>query len=56
MHADLTVLKLTELNRTKWTELNAATNIGPELKMHGTGTKNIDLVYLIKWYLLDDRR
>jgi hypothetical protein len=51
---DLTVLKLTELNGTKLTELDAAKNVGPELKLRGTRTKIIDLFCLIKCYLVDD--
>jgi hypothetical protein len=38
--ADLTVLKLTELNGTKWTELNAARNRGTGTKKHRLKTKN----------------
>jgi hypothetical protein len=36
-----------ELDETKLAELDAAKSMGPELKLHGTETKIIDLVCLI---------
>jgi hypothetical protein len=53
--SDLTMLKYTELDGTKSTELNAIRNVGPELKIHGTRTTNINSFCLINHYLLDDR-
>jgi hypothetical protein len=44
-----------KIDGTKWTELNAARSVGPKLKLHETGTKIINLFYLIKLYLVDDR-
>jgi hypothetical protein len=41
--ADLTVLKLTKLNGTEWTELNAATIRGTGSEKHGPKNKNINL-------------
>jgi hypothetical protein len=35
-------------------ELDAAKSVGPELKLHGTGTKIIDLFCLINRYLVND--
>jgi hypothetical protein len=54
--SDLTVLKWTKQNGTKWTELNAARNKGPELKICGTKINNINSIYLINYYLADYHR
>jgi hypothetical protein len=45
--ADLTVLKITELNGTNWTELNAARNRGTGTKKMWAQTKNINWIYLV---------
>jgi hypothetical protein len=44
-----------KIDGTKLTEPNAAKSVGPEPKLRGSGTKNIDLFHLIKVYLMDDR-
>jgi hypothetical protein len=49
------MLKYTELDGTKSTELNPTRNVGPELKIRGTRTTNINSFCLINHYLLDDR-
>jgi hypothetical protein len=48
------MLKQTELDETKLTELDAAKSVEPELKLRGTETEIIDLFYLINCYLVDD--